>query len=356
MTPRFVAAGVRFDVVYLTDRPGLHDTLRQSGAEVHGIFGRRPQQVRDLHRLLRQRRPDLVHTTLAGANAVGRAAATLARVPVVTSLVNVSYGPEYLNDPQLKAWKVRALHGYDAATAWRVRRFHALTPHVAEVMARRLLVPRSRIDVIPRGRDRKLLGQPNPQRRSAVRQKLGLDRDQFVVLAAARHEWQKGLDVLVGSMPAIRARHADARLLLAGREGNQTAALHAAVDDLGLTDVVTFLGSRDDVPDLMCAADTLVVPSRWEGLGSVLIEAMALYTPIVASDVPPIRQTADETCALLVPPADSSALAGAILDVVAGRERTRARVVTAAERFGQRYELDEVCRQMLAFYERALSR
>ena len=148
---------------------------------MHGIFGRRPQQVRDLHRLLRQRRPDLVHTTLAGANAVGRAAATLARVPVVTSLVNVSYGPEYLNDPQLKAWKVRALHGYDAATAWRVRRFHALTPHVAEVMARRLLVPRSRIDVIPRGRDRKLLGQLTPQRRSAVRQKLGLDRDQFVV-------------------------------------------------------------------------------------------------------------------------------------------------------------------------------
>ena len=128
------------------------------------------------------------------------------------------------------------------------------------------------------------------------------------------------------------------------------------MDDLGLTEAVTFLGSRDDVGDLMCAADTLVVPSRWEGLGSVLIEAMALHTPIVASDVPPIRQTADETCALLVPPEDSSALARAVLDVVADRDRTRARVATAAERFTQRYELDEVCRQMLAFYERALTR
>jgi glycosyltransferase involved in cell wall biosynthesis len=355
MAPRFVAAGVRLDVCYLTDRPGLQRELRSAGAELHGLFGRRPIQVRELTQLLRRRRPDLVHTTLAGANGVGRLAGTLAGVPVVTSLVNVSYGPEYRNDPALRAWKIRVLHGYDAATAWRVRRFHALTPHVAQVMSRRLFIGPGRIDVIPRGRDRALLGERTEARRTTVRNSLGVSNDSLLVLAAARHEWQKGLDVLIASLPKVLRSEPNARLVLAGREGSRTESLRRMVADRDLGAHVQFLGSRSDVADLMCAADMLVVPSRWEGLGSVLIEAMALRTPLIATNVPAITDTVGEDCALVVAPQDSDGLADAVLQVRSDPAATERRVRAAAERFAERYELDQVCQEMLVFYERALA-
>lgn len=355
MAPMYAQDGIALDIVYLKDKPGLQDELAAAGARLFLITGSSRQQIAKLTHLLRDRRPDLIHTTLAQSNLVGRAAGTLARVPVVTSLVNVSYGPEYLADPGLRAWKVRSLHALDALTARRVRRFHALTDHVADVMAGRLRVPRARIDVIPRGRDAAMIGERTAERRAAARAGLGIADDTSLVLAAARHERQKGLDVLLSGWPAVLAAVADARLVIAGREGNQTNALQALVASHGLQDSVTFLGRRNDVPDLMCAADAFVVPSRWEGLGSVLVEAMALDVPIVAADIPPIRQTVgDEGNALLFAREDSAALAAAVVAVLTEPERARERTVGAKARFDEHYTLDLVWTRMKEFYTRAL--
>ncbi len=355
MAPRYARDGIQLDIVYLKDTPGLQDELAAAGARLFPITGSTRQQIAKLTRLLRERRPDLIHTTLAQSNLVGRAAGTLARVPVVTSLVNVSYGPEYLADPGLRAWKVRTLHALDALTARRVRRFHALTDHVADVMAQRLRVPRGRIDVIPRGRDAAVIGTRTDERRAAARAGLGIADGVPLVLAAARHERQKGLDVLIGAWPAVLAAVPDAQLVIAGRDGNATTALRALVASLDVGDSVTFLGRRDDVPDLMCAADAFVVPSRWEGLGSVLVEAMALQVPIVASDIPPIRQTvADEGNALLFAREDSAALAAAVVATLSEPDRARERTARAKARFDEHYTLDLVWSRMKEFYARAL--
>jgi glycosyltransferase involved in cell wall biosynthesis len=356
MAPYYARDGIRLDIVYLKDKAGLKAELEAAGARMFALPSGRRNAVSALTELLRSSRPDLVHTTLADANTIGRAAGTLARVPVVTSLVNVSYGPEYLKDPGLHAWKVRALHAADAATTWRVRRFHALTEHVADVMARRLLVPRKRIDVVPRGRDPLALGERTPQRRSAARSALGIGHDVPLVLSAARHERQKGLDVLVEAFARVRAGVPDAQLVMAGREGNQTPALQQAIARLGLEHSVHILGRRGDVPELMCAADCFVVPSRWEGLGSVLVEAMALQVPIVASDVPPIRETtAGEECARLVQPENPGALADALASTLTDPNCSSEQVKRARARFEQHYTMDQVWEGMRAFYARALT-
>lgn len=65
-----------------------------------------------------------------------------------------------------------------------------------------------------------------------------------MVLAAARHERQNGLDILIESFPEVLRRLPNARLLIAGREGNQTSALHYSVHRLGMGDVVRFMGQR----------------------------------------------------------------------------------------------------------------
>lgn len=358
LAPRYAARGVALDVAYLKERPGVQGELVRAGATLFSLAGSggRAGWVRRATRLVRRRRPDLVHTTLFEADIAGRVAASLAGVPVVSSLVNPEYGPEQLSDPRLSRWKVRGARLVDALTARRVARFHAITSYVADVMAGRLGLRRDRIDVVPRGRDPEELGRRSPERRAAARDGMGVGPETAVVLAAARHEHQKGLDVLLEAFPLVLREVPSARLVVAGREGNQTPLLRTAVERLGLAGAVRFLGVRDDVPDLLCAADVFVLPSRWEGLGSVLLEAMALEAPIVASDVPAVREVVgDGEEARLVPPERPDALASRIVATLADARGAADRARRARARFLQRYTIDRVADQMIAFYDRSVS-
>ncbi|MFF2630618.1 glycosyltransferase family 4 protein [Kitasatospora griseola] len=355
MAPLLVRAGVELQVAFLKESPGgFQEELRAAGAEpVPVLRGSRPARLAALRAEFRRRRPDLVHTTLYESDVLGRPAALAARVPVVSSLVNSAYGPEHLRARGLSPWKVRAAQGVDALTAQGVRRFHALTDHVADAMAARLLVPRRRIDVVPRGRDPQLLGTATPQRRAAVRAALGLADEVPVVLAAARQQYQKGLDVLLSAWPEVHAARPDAVLLLAGSRGAETARLEQLA---ARTEGVRFLGPRDDVFDLMAAADVCAVPSRWEGLGSAAMEAMGVGVPLVCADVPALRETVgSEDYALLVPPQRPRELAAALLRALDGPGEALVRAKAARARFLTRFTLQQVSARMVEFYERALT-
>lgn len=358
MASPLAARGVESQFAYLRRRPGLQDQLEREGFEVVCLAGRQGRLgwVRRFAGLVNQERPDLVHTTLYEANLVGRVAGTLTGTPVVTSLVNVPYGLEQRSAPGLQGWKVRATQLLDLATSRRVVRFHAITETVADVMALRLRLPRSRIDVVPRGRDPAVLGQRTAARRAQARDELQIRPSSGLVLAAARQEHQKGLDILLEAMPIVRLQRPEAHLVVAGRPGNQTTTLQAAVTRLGLEGSVQFLGVRHDVPDLLCAADVFVLPSRWEGLGSVLLEAMALRAPIVASDLAPVREVlSDQREGLLVPPNRPKALAAAIVATLGDQDGARERAERAFVRFADCFTIDRVATEMKAFYERALA-
>jgi glycosyltransferase involved in cell wall biosynthesis len=358
LAPAYRDREVRLTVAYLHERPGVRGDLEAAAATVHSLAGGGGLggAVWRARRLVAADRPDLVHTTLFEADLVGRATAWLTRVPVVSSLVNAAYGGEQASAPGLWRWKLRAAQALDATTASRVVRFHAISDHVAEVMAGRLGVPRERIDVVPRGRDPASLGSRAPARRDAARAAVGLGPGTPIVLAAARHEHQKGLDVLLEAFPAVLERVAGARLVVAGRAGNQTPRLERTAARLGLGSRATFLGARLDVLELLCAADVFVVPSRWEGLGSVLLEAMALEAPIVASDLPAVREVVtDEATALLVPPDRPAALAAAVATTLADPAAAADRARRARQRFLDRYTIDHVADEMVEFYRRALA-
>ncbi|MYS78694.1 glycosyltransferase [Embleya scabrispora] len=362
MAPQLIRRGITLDIAYLLDLDGFQPELAEAGVSLFGVHhGSRAGSARGLARVIRDRRPDLVHTTLYEADIAGRIAALATGVPVVSSLVNTSYGAEMRAQPGIRPWKLRAAQGLDAASARGVRRFHALTEHVAGVMSRRLGVRRSRIEVVPRGRDRELLAAAR-DRRELTRAALGIGADVPVLVTAARQEYQKGLDVLITAFARVRREVPDAVLLLAGPDGSRTESLRRLAaetggigDSAGRAEPVRFLGHRDDVPDLMGAADVFVLPSRWEGLGSVLIEAMGVGTPIVTSDLPPVREiTGAGDCAALVPPDSPEALATALVAALTEREKTAMRTEAAYRRFGEEYTIDSVCDRMVAFYARAI--
>lgn len=356
LAPRFIARGIVLDVATLDPGEGLQRELQTAGARVFSVGGGgRLNRIRGTRALIDSRRPDVVHTTLFEADVAGRVAARLVGVPSVTSLVSVPYGPAHRHQPGVHPWKVRGAQLVDAVTARLASRFHALSNHVADLMSARLRIPPHLIDVIPRGLDPELLGAPSPERRAEVRGRLGIDPRRPVVLAAARQDHPKGLDVLVDAFPTVRARVRAAMLLLAGRPGGQTALLTEQVARHGLGDSVRFLGPRTDVPDLLVAADVCVIPSRWEGFGVALIEAMGVGARIVATDLPTTTEITDGgRCARLVPVGHPAALAEAIVQVL-DDPRADDRAEAARARFLREYTVDTVADAMIAFYDRALA-
>ncbi len=176
------------------------------------------------------------------------------------------YGPEQIKMVR-SPWRLRLAQLADIGTARFVTVFHAITNSVADVMAPRLRIDRSKIVVIYRGRDFEQLGQRTPERRAAVRDTLGIGEDTLLLLAVGRHEPQKGHDLTIAALPAVLVQFPDAVLLIAGRDGSSTQELRALVERNGLSEHVRFLGHRTDVPDLIAAADVMVFPSRLGGPG-----------------------------------------------------------------------------------------
>ena len=357
LAPWYAKLGVGLDVAYLKEGPGVHDRLRAAGVTLHPLAGGggRLGWVRRARRLVAGLRPDLVHTTLYDADVTGRVAARLAGVPVVTSLVNVTYGPAHVDDPNLSRWRVRAAQLADIATSRLTVRFHAVSRHVAGEMARNLRLRPDRIDVVYRGRDPATLGTRTPERGAAARARLEVDEGTPLLVAVGRQEHQKGLDLLVEAMPAITARVPGVRLVVAGRDGNQSALLTALVERHDLGPSVAFLGHRDDAADLLAAADAFVMPSRREGLPGALLEAMALDAPAVVTDLPQVREVVSDAEAVLVPPDDATTLADAVVGVLTDRGGATRRAAAARQRFLDTFTLERAAEGMVAFYERALA-
>ena len=334
LVPALVELGVSLAVVVQGDPGVLADEATAAGATVISLGASgRADAVRRCSALLAEHRPDVVHTALFESSVAGRVAAARHGLPVVSSFTSTSYGPEHVHAPGLSPARVRGAQALDAATARLAWRFHTPAAHAADVMARRLGIDRDRIEVIPRARDADALGPTTPERRAAVRAGLGLADDVPVVLALARHEHAKGLDVLLAAAADLRRARPGAVVVVAGREGGDTALLAAAADGLP-PGTVRFLGHRDDVGDLLAAADVLALPSRREGLPGVVLEAMAVGTPVVATDLPGTREALGPDLGVLVPVGDPAALAAALGEVldapglagdpVAARARVRA--------------------------------
>jgi glycosyltransferase involved in cell wall biosynthesis len=133
------------------------------------------------------------------------------------------------------------------------------------------------------------------------------------VFAAGRLTAQKGFGVLIDAAARWQGRDPAPVLAIAG-EGPLAGELGAQARAGGVP--VRFLGRRGDVPALMAAADVVVVPSLWEGQPLVLQEALRAGRPVVASRAGGIPDLTGEDGALLVPPGDAAALAGAVLAIL----------------------------------------
>jgi glycosyltransferase involved in cell wall biosynthesis len=351
LLPGLRAAGIDPTVACLRRRPGgVEDDVLALGYDVRFLPARPLARVQALRHLIRATGATLVQTTLAAATLTGRFAAAGTGVPVLTSLVNQSYTPERMSDPHVRATALRALRTIDGITARHLTaHFHAITEAVKTWAVATLRVRAERITVIERGRDPERLGEPGTERRERVRRHLGLAPDAPVLVAVGRQEFQKGHRFLLEAMPYIRSAHPSAVLLLAGRPGEETLHLERLASRPEIAGAVRFLGHRDDLPDVLAASDLFAFPSLWEGLGGSVIEAMALGVPVVASDLPPVREVVEgDRCAVLVPPRDPATFGSAAAALLGDQERSRRLGAQGREIFLRRFTLERSTERMVA--------
>ncbi len=141
----------------------------------------------------------------------------------------------------------------------------------------------------------------------------GMEPGSQIVGVVARLEPEKGHPTLLEAWPAVLRAVPDAYLLIVG-EGSRRDALESQARELRIAHRVVFTGRRDDVPAVTAALDVAVLPSYREAQGMVILEAMALSRPVVASAVGGIPEMIEDgVTGLLVPPHDAEALAGAIV-------------------------------------------
>jgi glycosyltransferase involved in cell wall biosynthesis len=185
-----------------------------------------------------------------------------------------------------------------------------------------------RVEVILNGIDHRRF-QRRPELRAPARAALNLEPDDVVIGAVGRLEPQKRFDLLMTAVARLRAERPNLRLLIAG-DGSLAAPLQQTIAALDLQPICRLVGHREDVPTFHHALDLLVQSSDYEGTPNAVLEAMALQTPIVATDVGGTAELiTNGVHGLVVPPGDVDAIAAAIEAALGDASATRSRADAA---------------------------
>ena len=185
--------------------------------------------------------------------------------------------------------------------------------------------------------------------------KLGLPPGEPVILTVARLDRQKGLSYLIEAAREVVRQFPSAQFLIAGI-GPLEHKLLRHIRQRKLQEHVHLVGFRDDIPDLLAAADLFALPSLWEGLANVLLEAMAARKPVVATDVEGCAEVVvDGETGILVPPGNSHALAQAILALLSNPGRACTMGKRARELVNQHFTLSSMVGQHEKLYRDLLA-
>jgi len=283
---------------------------------------------------------DVVHTHNSKAGFVGRLAARLAGVRAVVHTVHgFSFHDQ---EPAYRRMLFRFLER--RAARWCDHMIFISQPLVDWAACEGISCPGGQ-SVVYSGIELERFHPAGQEERTACRARWGIEADCPVVGIVSKLWEGKGHDTLFAAFATLRGHLPRARLLVVG-EGELMPRLKDLALELGIADAVVFTGFMEDVTPAMGAMDLSVLPSLFEGMGRVLLEAMAMSLPVVASRVGGIPDVVvHQETGLLVPPSDAPALAAAMESILvdkavavrmgaAGRarvdERFRARAMAQA--------------------------
>ncbi len=296
-------------LVSIMDRMQMEGQFRELGIKVHSLGLSRKTDLAvtlRLRNLLKQIRPDILHTYLLHGNILGRLVGRLVGVPtIIGSELTIGQAKFFgrlatkLTNPLTDAVEVNSETGGIAIAA-------------------DLGVPSEKIEVVLPGLD--LEAFSDVENRFEIRTELGIESNNHLVLYVGRLRPVKGGEYGIKSFAKAVGAQPELRMALVG-EGEQRNYLEKLVSDLGMNEKITFLGARNDLPDVLSAADSVLMPSLTEGFPRVAIEAMAASKPVIATRVGGTPEAIiDGETGILVESKDVAGMAAAIIRIASDPE------------------------------------
>lgn len=282
---------------------------------------------------LRERNYDIVHTHLFKADVYGGLAAERAGV---ARIVSTKHNEDQYLRKRLYRWVGRR-------AASRARRVVCISQAVRRFFVKVARLPEALLEVIPYGIDPL---PPLPRSEGlALRAELGIPVATPLVATVGRLTAQKGQRDLVRAMARV-----DPGFLLIVGAGEEERALAEEASNVGVADRVRLAGWRPDVRRVLAACDVFCLPSRWEGFGLVLLEAMREERPIVATSVGAIPEVLDAV-GYVVPPGDVAGLADALRQALYNPPQAEALGKAGRRRMEAEYGITRMIARWSALYE-----
>jgi glycosyltransferase involved in cell wall biosynthesis len=231
----------------------------------------------DLVKLFRQEKFDIVHTHSTKAGILGRWAARIARVPIIVHTIHGFAFHDFM-----PAWKRQLYINLECSakpctdffiTVSELNRKEAVSLNLIELENSQTVYSGINFSKLDR------LSEP-----SQTRQKLEIPEEWQVIVMVGRLDKQKAPNILIDAFSQVIQQCPKTLLLLVG-DGELRENLEEQVSKLGISQNVKFLGSREDIPEILKIADIFALSSLWEGLGRAMTEAMLVGKPVVVPNI-----------------------------------------------------------------------
>ncbi len=296
-----------------------------------------------LREIIARRHPNVLNTHMFHANVLGRAAARkIDRLGVVSTL--------HVVERRWRPWR----NWLERRDAGRADAIVCVSQAVRRFAAGKMALPQDKLRVILNGIDLSRL-EPTALR-SDVLIRLGVDPQAPIVGFIGRLDRQKGADVLIRAAARFAPLAGGLRVLMVG-SGPAEARLKRLVKETNQERRFAWAGHREDIGNLLQCMDVFAFPSRWEGFGLSLAEAMMAGLPVVASHVDSVPEIVDDgVTAFTVPPDDEEKLANAILIFLQDPGRAKAIGQAAKETCRKRFDLATMVNGYIELFESVAGR
>ncbi|MFB6226494.1 MAG: glycosyltransferase [Candidatus Paceibacteria bacterium] len=335
-----------FTVISIVPPEDIGDKIKNLDIEVKSLEAKsklNPLIAWRLYTLLKEEKPDILHTFLFHANVLGRIIGKLAGVPKIISAIRNEYFGSKMREKLVKLTK--SLCDYTTV----------VSQYTADKMAERGVIAEDSYKVITNGVNIKELKEEDKKEKVEIRKALNLDDKYPIIIGVGSLTEQKGFSYLIKAVKTLSEKYERIFLMILG-SGPKETELNKLINELSLKDQVNLVGEKDNVKDYLQLADIFVLSSLWEGMPNVLLEAQAVGLPSVATQVSGVSEIIDDgKNGTMVEPKRKEALVDGIEKTLDQTDKQKEQMRrTAKEKIKQEFSIESMTKKYINLYKKLM--